>query len=134
MDVAKVARAVLYMANLPLDANVATMTLMATKMPFIGSSAEVEHMTKKIDSLSAHGRTTAPLSGFLTRLSRLSKTLQSHIDHSPETVTARDILYRSYSGIRRYSFLLASFSRDVEHASDTKPGVQPMSLEICPKL
>src|SRR5215218_5502685 len=36
MDVADVARAVRYMANLPLDANVATMTVMATKMPFIG--------------------------------------------------------------------------------------------------
>jgi NAD(P)-dependent dehydrogenase (short-subunit alcohol dehydrogenase family) len=36
MDVAEVARAVLYMAGLPLDANVATMTVMATKMPFIG--------------------------------------------------------------------------------------------------
>jgi NAD(P)-dependent dehydrogenase (short-subunit alcohol dehydrogenase family) len=36
MDVADVARAVLYMAELPLDANVATMTVMATKMPFIG--------------------------------------------------------------------------------------------------
>ncbi|MGH2815403.1 MAG: SDR family oxidoreductase [Actinomycetota bacterium] len=36
MDVADVARAVLYMAGLPLEANVATMTVMATKMPFIG--------------------------------------------------------------------------------------------------
>jgi NAD(P)-dependent dehydrogenase (short-subunit alcohol dehydrogenase family) len=36
MDVAEVARAVVYMASLPLDANVATMTVMATKMPFIG--------------------------------------------------------------------------------------------------
>jgi NAD(P)-dependent dehydrogenase (short-subunit alcohol dehydrogenase family) len=36
MDVADVARAVVYMASLPLDANVATMTVMATKMPFIG--------------------------------------------------------------------------------------------------
>jgi NADP-dependent 3-hydroxy acid dehydrogenase YdfG len=36
MDVADVARAVLYMASLPLDANVATMTVMATKMPFAG--------------------------------------------------------------------------------------------------
>jgi NAD(P)-dependent dehydrogenase (short-subunit alcohol dehydrogenase family) len=31
-----VARAVVYMANLPLDANVQFMTVMATKMPFIG--------------------------------------------------------------------------------------------------
>jgi NADP-dependent 3-hydroxy acid dehydrogenase YdfG len=31
-----VARAVLYMAGLPLEANVATMTVMATRMPFIG--------------------------------------------------------------------------------------------------
>jgi NAD(P)-dependent dehydrogenase (short-subunit alcohol dehydrogenase family) len=31
-----VARAVVYMAGLPLDANVATMTLMATKMPYLG--------------------------------------------------------------------------------------------------
>jgi NAD(P)-dependent dehydrogenase (short-subunit alcohol dehydrogenase family) len=36
MPVADVARAVVYMASLPLDANVATMTVMATKMPFIG--------------------------------------------------------------------------------------------------
>jgi len=36
MDVAHVGRAVLYMANLPLDANVLFMTLMATKMPFVG--------------------------------------------------------------------------------------------------
>ncbi len=36
MDVQHVADAVLRMANLPLDANVLFMTLMATKMPFIG--------------------------------------------------------------------------------------------------
>ena len=36
MDVAHVARAVLYMASLPLDANVQFMTVMATKMPYIG--------------------------------------------------------------------------------------------------
>ena len=31
-----VAKAVVYMANLPLDANVLTMTVMASKMPFVG--------------------------------------------------------------------------------------------------
>ncbi len=36
MDVVHVARAVLYMASLPLDANVQFMTVMATKMPFVG--------------------------------------------------------------------------------------------------
>ena len=36
MPVADVARAVAYMASLPLDANVAAMTVLATKMPFIG--------------------------------------------------------------------------------------------------
>lgn len=36
MDVADVARAIVYMASLPLDANVQFMTVMATKMPFIG--------------------------------------------------------------------------------------------------
>lgn len=36
MDVTHVARAVVYMAGLPLDANVQFMTLMATKMPFVG--------------------------------------------------------------------------------------------------
>ncbi len=36
MDVRHVAEAVLYMASLPLDANVQFMTVMATKMPFIG--------------------------------------------------------------------------------------------------
>ena len=35
-DVQHVVDAVLYMANLPLDANVQFMTLMATKMPFVG--------------------------------------------------------------------------------------------------
>jgi NAD(P)-dependent dehydrogenase (short-subunit alcohol dehydrogenase family) len=36
MDVEHVARAVVYMASLPLDANVQFMTVMAAKMPFIG--------------------------------------------------------------------------------------------------
>jgi NAD(P)-dependent dehydrogenase (short-subunit alcohol dehydrogenase family) len=36
MDVAHVARAVVYMASLPLEANVQFMTVMATKMPSIG--------------------------------------------------------------------------------------------------
>ncbi|HEY8877378.1 MAG TPA: SDR family oxidoreductase [Roseateles sp.] len=36
MDVEDVARAVVYMAGLPLSANVQTMTVMATTMPFVG--------------------------------------------------------------------------------------------------
>jgi NAD(P)-dependent dehydrogenase (short-subunit alcohol dehydrogenase family) len=36
MDVEHVARAVTYVASLPLDANVLFMTVMATKMPFVG--------------------------------------------------------------------------------------------------
>ena len=35
-DVKHVADAVVYMAGLPLDANVQFITVMATKMPFIG--------------------------------------------------------------------------------------------------
>jgi NAD(P)-dependent dehydrogenase (short-subunit alcohol dehydrogenase family) len=36
MDVGVVADSILYMANLPLDANVQFLTVMATKMPFVG--------------------------------------------------------------------------------------------------
>ena len=36
LDLEHVVNAVLYMAGLPLDANVQFMTVMATKMPFIG--------------------------------------------------------------------------------------------------
>ena len=36
MDVVHVANAVVHMASLPLDANVQFMTVMATKMPFVG--------------------------------------------------------------------------------------------------
>ena len=36
MDVENVARALLCMASLPLDANVLTLTVMATRMPFVG--------------------------------------------------------------------------------------------------
>jgi NADP-dependent 3-hydroxy acid dehydrogenase YdfG len=36
MDVSHVASAVLYMASLPLDTNVQFLTIMATKMPFVG--------------------------------------------------------------------------------------------------
>ncbi len=36
MDAQHVARAVVYMASLPLDANVQFLTVMATKMPFVG--------------------------------------------------------------------------------------------------
>jgi NADP-dependent 3-hydroxy acid dehydrogenase YdfG len=36
MNVRDVANAVLYMASLPLNTNVQFMTIMATKMPYIG--------------------------------------------------------------------------------------------------
>jgi NADP-dependent 3-hydroxy acid dehydrogenase YdfG len=36
MDVQHVANSVVYMASLPLDANVQFLTVTATKMPFIG--------------------------------------------------------------------------------------------------
>jgi NADP-dependent 3-hydroxy acid dehydrogenase YdfG len=36
MDVQYVADAIIYMSGLPLDANVQFMTVMATKMPFVG--------------------------------------------------------------------------------------------------
>lgn len=36
MDVQEVGSAIVYMAGLPLDANVLFMTLMATKMPYVG--------------------------------------------------------------------------------------------------
>ena len=36
MDANDVGRAVVYMASLPLDANVLFMTVMATKMPYVG--------------------------------------------------------------------------------------------------
>ena len=36
MDVDNVARAIVYMASLPLDANVQFMTVMASKMPYMG--------------------------------------------------------------------------------------------------
>jgi NAD(P)-dependent dehydrogenase (short-subunit alcohol dehydrogenase family) len=36
MDVNDVAKAVVFMASLPLDSNVLTMTVMATKMPYVG--------------------------------------------------------------------------------------------------
>lgn len=36
IDAVHIARAVAYMASLPLDANVLTMTVMANQMPFVG--------------------------------------------------------------------------------------------------
>lgn len=36
MDVSEIGKAVAYMASLPLSANVANMTILATKMPFVG--------------------------------------------------------------------------------------------------
>ena len=36
MDVDNVSQAIVYMASLPLDANIQTLTVMATKMPFVG--------------------------------------------------------------------------------------------------
>jgi NAD(P)-dependent dehydrogenase (short-subunit alcohol dehydrogenase family) len=36
IDVEHVARAVLYMASLPIDANVSSLTVLATKMPYVG--------------------------------------------------------------------------------------------------
>ena len=36
MDVQQVAKAVVHMAGLPLETNVQFLTIMATKMPFVG--------------------------------------------------------------------------------------------------
>ena len=36
MDVNNVSKAIVYMASLPLDANIQTLTVMATQMPFVG--------------------------------------------------------------------------------------------------
>jgi hypothetical protein len=36
MDADHVGQAIAYMAGLPLESNVLTMTVMATKMPFVG--------------------------------------------------------------------------------------------------
>jgi NADP-dependent 3-hydroxy acid dehydrogenase YdfG len=36
MDVEHVAQAIVFMASLPLESNVQFMTIMATKMPFVG--------------------------------------------------------------------------------------------------
>ena len=36
MDLKHVTEAVVYMATLPLDVNVPSLTVMATKMPFVG--------------------------------------------------------------------------------------------------
>ena len=36
MDVQNVARSVALMASLPLDANILTLTVMATRMPYVG--------------------------------------------------------------------------------------------------
>ncbi|MDH5411431.1 MAG: 3-oxoacyl-ACP reductase, partial [Alphaproteobacteria bacterium] len=36
MDVQHIADAIVHMASLPLDANIQFMTIMATKMPFVG--------------------------------------------------------------------------------------------------
>jgi NADP-dependent 3-hydroxy acid dehydrogenase YdfG len=36
MDVENVATSVVFMASLPLDANILTLTVMATQMPFVG--------------------------------------------------------------------------------------------------
>jgi NADP-dependent 3-hydroxy acid dehydrogenase YdfG len=36
MDVIDVAKSVVFMAGLPLDSNILTMTVMATRMPYVG--------------------------------------------------------------------------------------------------
>jgi len=36
MDVEHVAQAIVFMSNLPLESNVQFMTIMATKMPYVG--------------------------------------------------------------------------------------------------
>ena len=67
MDVGDVARAVVYMASLPLDANVLFMTVMATKMPFVGRGDDVglppDHWAPAIRSANdptTRDRATAP--------------------------------------------------------------------------
>src|SRR5690606_40310121 len=54
MDVEHVGRAVVYMAGLPLDANVQFMTVMATNMPFIGRGWSNSHRGAGRGSATSH--------------------------------------------------------------------------------
>src|SRR4051794_20575203 len=47
MDVGHVTRAVVYMASLPLDANVLFLIVMATKMPIVGRAIGDRRMARK---------------------------------------------------------------------------------------
>ena len=52
MDVEHVARAIVYMASLPLEANVQFMTVMATNMPFIGRGLRTHGPTDLLQARS----------------------------------------------------------------------------------
>ena len=47
IDAAHVARAVVYVASLPPDANVLFLTVMATKMPFVGRGRTTRRGTRQ---------------------------------------------------------------------------------------
>jgi len=63
MDVAHVASSVLHMANLPLDANVQFITVMAPKMPFIGRGYSGKDNNPKSTISSVPRLTSSPQQG-----------------------------------------------------------------------
>ena len=61
MDAEHVGSAVAYMASLPLDANVLFMTVMATKMPFVGRGKTSGGPQGKIDTHGIEAKFDPPL-------------------------------------------------------------------------
>jgi len=72
MDVEHVARAVVYMAALPLAANVQFMTLMATKMPYIGRGSRVRRQPIVISEKTLRCTCSESAAGFPVWLYRRS--------------------------------------------------------------
>ena len=56
MDVEHVANAVVHMASLPLEANVQFLTMMATKMPFVGGVGAPAPRVKRLSSAPPSAR------------------------------------------------------------------------------
>ena len=94
MDVGHVGRAVLHMANLPSDANVLSMTLMATNMPFVGTGLGGTRPCRDPaaaarPSSSARSRALRVSAAARSNSARASSSRPSFASRSPRTLGSR---------------------------------------------
>ena len=114
MDTSPAAKAVVQMASLPLDANISTMTLVATQMPYIGRARD-------------------PTSGLVDLRGKQPFWLEEGEEEAVSPIPAVPCLTRWNPNERLFSIKLKLFQRTTEQSSYARRPRSPEGYRAQPR-